>query len=321
VSYQPTDSLLTNYATRINNYASFLSAEFSPIEPLRIVGSIRYDLFQYNFNNHLKPSAFSGSPDTVSYFKRLSSKIGFTWKISGNTGIYGNYSEGFVPPQVTEMYTGVKVPDLRPSAFYNYEVGGWSELIKNKLSTDISLYRLEGTNEVISVKFDDGSTENRNAGKTLHRGIEWGLNATPVKDISFRFSSAYSDHKFVQFVEKGNNYNGHEMNNAPHWMHNTEIWYRPSFIKGLRLGAEWQKIASYYMDPMNTVKYQGYDVFNVRMGYRRGPFEIWMNVLNVTDNYYSYISTRSSTSYSYQLAEPRNFNLGISYDLGQLVKK
>jgi iron complex outermembrane recepter protein len=41
--------------------------------------------------------------------------------------------------------------------------------------------------------------------------------------------------------------------------------------------------------------------------------------MNVSDNYYSYISTKS-TSYSYQLAEPRNFNLGVSYDLARLIK-
>ena len=64
---------------------------------------------------------------------------------------------------------------------------------------------LNGTNEIISVKLDDGSFANQNAGKTSHKGIEFGINATPVKDISFRFSGAYSKHEFVDFVEKGTN--------------------------------------------------------------------------------------------------------------------
>lgn len=320
VSYQKTDSTLTDYATKINNYAAFVNFEFSPVNKLRVVASLRYDLFDYDFDNHLKPSAFSGSPDTTNQFKKLSSKIGFTYNVSNKTGFYANYSEGFVPPQVTEMYTGVKVPNVSPSVFYNYEVGGWIEIVRNKLSVDASAYKLNGTNEIISVKLDDGSTENRNAGRTSHKGIEFGLNASPVKEITVRFSGAYSIHKFDAFVEKGNNYNGNEMNNAPHWTHNAEVWYRPSFIKGLRVGAEWQKVGSYYMDPKNTAKYKGYDVLNLRAGYQFNGFEIWLNVLNATDNYYSYISTKS-TSYSYTLAEPRNFNLGISYDLGQLLKK
>ncbi|MGB8193160.1 MAG: TonB-dependent receptor [Chitinophagaceae bacterium] len=321
VSYQDTDSVLTNYATRLNNYAAFVSAEFSPLEKLRVVASLRYDLFHYNFDNHLKPSAFSGSADTISSFSRVSPKIGFTYNFSKRTGIYANYSEGFVPPQVSELYTGVKVPNISAAVFYNYEAGGWAELIANKLSADISLYELKGTNEIVSVKMDDGSFMNQNAGKTSHKGVEFGLNATPVNDISFRISGAYSKHEFVEFVEKGTKYNGNEMHNAPNWMYNAEVWYKPSYLKGLRIGAEIQHVGSYFTDPQNTAKYKGYDVLNLRAGYRFKGFEIWLNVLNATDNYYSYITTKSSFGYSYQLAEPRNFNAGISFDFATFFKK
>jgi outer membrane receptor protein involved in Fe transport len=321
ISYQNTDSLLTNYATKLNNYAAFVNFEFSPVGKLRIVASLRYDYFHYDFDNHLKPSSFSGSPDTLNNFSRVSPKIGFTYNFSSRTGIYANYSEGFVPPQVTELYTGVKVPNLDPSIFYNYEVGGWMEIIKNKLSADASAYKLIGTNEIISVKMDDGSFANQNAGRTLHRGIEFGINATPVKTISFRISGAYSKHEFINYVEKGIQYNGNEMANAPHWTYSSEIWYRPSFIKGLRVGAELQHVGSYYVDPQNTASYSGYNALNFRAGYSIKGFEVWLNILNVTDNYYSYLTSKSSFGWSYQLAEPRNFNAGISYDFANLFKK
>lgn len=318
--YTPTDSVLTHYRTAINNYASFLNFEFSPVEKLRVVASLRYDLFRYNFDNYLKPSSYSGSPDTVNNFSRLSTKIGFTYNFSSTTGVYANYSEGFVPPQVTEMYKGVKVPELKPSVFYNYEVGGWTELIKGKMSADLSVYLLKGTNEIISVRMDDGSTQNMNAGRTLHKGIEMGLNITPISGVSVRFSGAVSKHEFVDFVEKGSSYNGNLMNGAPAWMHNAEVWWKPAFINGFRLGLEWQKLGSYYMDPLNTVKYNGYDVFHLRIGYKWRAMEVWMNLMNATDKYYAYTASKSSSGYSYTPAEPRNFNFGISYDFGQLFK-
>lgn len=321
VGYQRTDSVLTNYATRLNNYAGFVNFEFSPAQKLRVVASLRYDLFNYNFDNHLKPSAFSGSPDTVSSFHRVSPKIGATYNFSKRTGVYANYSEGFVPPQVSELYTGVKVPNINASIFYNYEAGGWAEVIKNKVSADVSIYTLTGTNEIISVKLDDGSFANQNAGKTSHKGVELGVNATPVNDLSLRFSGAYSEHKFVQFVEKGNSYNGNTMNNAPTWLYNAEVWYKPSYVQGLRIGAEVQRVGSYFVDPQNTAKYTGYGVLNLRAGYKVKAFEVWLNVLNATDNYYSYITTKSSSGYSYQLAEPRNCNVGVSYDVANLFKK
>lgn len=320
-SYQHTDSILTHYKSDINNYAAFANFEFNPIEKLRVVASLRYDLFRYDFDNYLKPSSYSGSPDTVNNFKRVSPKIGVTYNFSSAAGLYANYSEGFVPPQVTEMYKGVKVPELKPSVFYNYEIGGWAELVKGKLSADISIYKLDGTNEIISVRMDDGSSQNMNTGKTQHKGIELGLNANPVKSVNFRFSSALSKHRFITYVEKGTSYNGNEMNGAPGWMHNAEIWYKPGFVKGLRLGLEWQKIGSYYMDALNTVKYEGYDVFNLRVGYKRGAMEIWVNMMNAADKYYAYTSSKSSSGYSYTPADPRHFNMGVSYDFGEFLRR
>jgi iron complex outermembrane recepter protein len=316
--YENYDSTLSNYRTNINNYAGFLNFEFSPVQKLRIVASLRYDLFHYRFDNHLKPSAFSGSPDTVNRFSAFSPKLGFTYNFSDRSGFYANYSQGFVPPQVTEMYRGVKVPNLDPSTFYNYEIGGWTEVVKNKLSADFSAYMLDGTNEIISVRLDDGSSENRNTGKTSHKGIELGINAYPLKEVSIRFSGAYSEHRFTEFIEKGNNYNGNEMNGAPSWMHNAEVWYKPSFVKGLRMGVEWQKIGSYYMDPKNITRYEGYNVLNIRAGYQFKGVEVWVNMMNATDRYYAYNASRSTSSYSYTPAEPRHYNVGISYDFGKL---
>lgn len=320
VQYANTDSILTNYATRLNNFAGFLNFECSPLKKLRLVASLRYDVFNYRFTNHLTPSAFSGAPDTANVFSRINPKIGFTYNISHRLGWYANYSEGFVPPQVTELYTGVKVPSLNSSAFYNTEAGGWFEMIPKTLSADLSIYQLRGTNEIISVKLDDGSYANQNAGRTLHYGLELGVNATPVKNISLRFSGAYSQHRFIEYVEKGISYTGKEMNNAPHFVCNAEAWYRPACIKGFRCGIEWQHVGKYFADPQNTAVYKGYDVFALRTACQFGGVEVWMHVMNATNRYYATIATKSSYGYSYQVAEPINFNAGISVNVATLAK-
>jgi iron complex outermembrane receptor protein len=318
--YQAMDSTLSSYDTRINNWAAFGNFELTPLKNLRVVISIRYDHFIYRFNNQLVTSAFSGSTDTVNRFSRISPKFGLTYSLSSRAGLYANYSQGFVPPQVTEMYTGVKVPSLSPSVFHNYELGGWAEMIPGKLSADISLYQLRGTNEVISVRLEDGSTENRNAGETDHRGVELGIMANPLSGLSLRFSAALSRHRFIRFTEKGINYSGLEMNGAPAWIHQAEVWYRPSFVKGLRLGLETQYVGRYFMDPRNTQQYKGYHVLHFRAGYAKGAMEIWMNLLNATNLYYSYLSVKTNSAHSYQLAEPRNLTIGISCDLAKLKK-
>ena len=174
---------------------------------------------------------------------------------------------------------------------------------------------------IISVRQDDGSTANQNAGKTLHQGIEFGINATPLKSVSIRFSGAYSEHKFVKYIEKGVSYNGNDMNGAPNWLYNAEVWYKPAFVKGLRVGAEMQHVGSYFVDPLNTAKYKGYTVVHMRAGYQLKGFEVWVNVLNAFDVYYANIVNKSSFGYSYTLAEPRSINVGLSYNFGKLFNR
>ena len=320
LNYENTDSTLSDYETKITNYASFLNFEFSPFEKMRVVASLRYDVFKYNFSNNLPASSFSGAPDTLNNFNRISSKIGLTYNFSKRTGVYANYSEGFIPPQVTEMYTGVKVPDLEPSVARNYELGGWVEIISKVLAADVSVYRLNSTNEVVSTRLDDGSFANVNAGKTLHQGIELGVTATPFKEVTVRWSGAYSKHKYVHYREKGESFDGNEMNGAPNWMYNAEVWYRPAAIKGLRVGAEVQHIGDYYADAKNTSVYKGYTVLNLRAGYEFRSMEIWINALNVADTYYANIVTKSNSGYSYTLADPVNINIGFAYNFGNLFK-
>jgi len=318
--YKKTDSVLTNYNTALNNYAAFINGEVNLSTKLRLTASVRYDRFIYKFDNQLSPSSFTGAPDTTSNFHRVSPKVGFTYNINNCVGFYANYSEGFVPPQVSELYTGVKVPNLGPATFRNLEMGGWIQLVKNKVSADASIYSLQGKNEIISVKLDDGSFANENAGSTSHRGIEFGVTANLNSQLNFRVSGAYSRHKYTSFIEKGNDYSGNDMTNAPRWIYNAETWYRPTFLRGFRIGAEWQHVGEYFANQQNTASYAGYDVLNLRTACELKGFEIWLNFNNVTNNYYSFITTKSNSGYSYQLADPINVNVGIAYNFNSLLK-
>jgi outer membrane receptor protein involved in Fe transport len=315
VSYATTDSVLSQYKTGINNLASYIHYEAEVVKGLKLTAALRYDLYHYNFENALPPSAFTGAPSTENNFKRFSPKIGATYNHKG-VGIYANYSEGFVPPQISELYTGVKVPYLGPQTFYNYETGGWFSLLKNKLYADWSWYLLNGTNEIISVKNPDGSTENQNAGRTKHTGIEYGITYRPVNSLSIRFSAANSKHSFVEYIEKGIAYNNNELAGGPRFIANAEVMYKPVFVKGLRVSAEWQHIGPYYMDNANSKKYGGYDLLNLRAGYTIRQFEVWVNALNATNTYYSTYAGKSGSTLSYNLGDPREVTLGLAFKFG-----
>ena len=316
------DSFLSKYKTGIINVASYIDFECSPAKNLKFVAALRYDAFQYYFINSLPASTSVSTASTINSFNRVTPKLGLTYNYKG-IGWYANYSEGYVPPQLTELYSAVKVaPYLLPQTFKNIELGGWASIIKNSVYADWSIYQLKGTNEIISVKQSDNTTLNQNAGSTKHVGIEYGITIKPIKDLSIRFSGTNAKHSFISNIVKGVNYNGKEMSGAPRFTSNAEIMYKPSYIKGLRLGAEWQHQGAYFMDDLDLFSYKGFDVINLRAGYQYKAVEIWLNALNVSNVYYSVFSTKNATSsgssaYSYSLGDPREITLGLAYHFGK----
>lgn len=315
------DSMLSRYNTNISNLAGFANFDFSPIKQVKVVAAIRYDAFKYNFQNQLPVSATSGGPSSITDYSRVTPKIGFTYNRNG-LGFYGNYSEGYVPPQITELFNSVKTPYLQPQTFYNYEIGGWMTLAHQKMYIDWSIYRLNGTNEVISVKQSDGSSQNQNSGKTKHEGIEYGMHYVPNTEWLFRLSGTNSRHVFVENIVKGINYNGKEMSTAPRFTANAEIMYKPKFAKGLRVGIEWQHQSKYFMDDLNFFQYKGFDLVNFRLGYQIQKLEFWMNALNAFNQYYAVMATKSSTasgnaSYAYTLGDPHEFSVGMAVHFGK----
>ncbi|RAJ73912.1 outer membrane receptor protein involved in Fe transport [Chitinophaga dinghuensis] len=311
--YQQTDSVLTDYKVGLLNTAAYAQFELSPVNNMRVVAAMRYDRMDYNFVNHLTPSAYTGAPSERNNFNALTPKLGLTYNLGRNRGLYANYSRGFAPPNISDLYQGVKVPVLQQATYNNYEVGGWFGFGHNKGYADISLYRMTGTNEIISVQQADGSYMNQNTGATLHRGIEWNVKYNLLKSLFIRTSGTYALHTFDAYFDGSKTFDNNRMNGAPLWITNSEITWKPALLKGFRLGGEWQHIGSYYMDPANTAMYGGYDLFNLRAGYGYRSFECWINCMNVGDRLYATTAEKSAYGVTYRVGPRQTFNFGIAY--------
>ena len=317
-SFTLTDSLLADYTADLTNIAAYTQIKVEPIKKLNLIGSVRFDRFNYAFDNNLGANAFTSVLDGKNTFSQLTPKVGLTYDLNNNRGIYANYSQGFVPPQVGELYRGNAIPTLKPVYYNNYEVGGWFAFANNKAKLDVSLYNMDGINEIISVLQDDGSRVRQNAGQTLHRGIEYGLNMLPHKDVRIRISGTNATHEFVDFNESGVDFSGMEMPQAPRWIANAQITYTPAYLQGLRVSVEWQHIDEYYTDQLNTKTYDGHDLIHVRLGYEWKAFEVWANVINATNELYSTVARSNRWGDSFSLGRPRNFNVGLAY---KFIKK
>jgi outer membrane receptor protein involved in Fe transport len=305
-TYPGRDSLITNYNTEISNKAIYFNYIANLNKAIRLNMTMRYDNFEYLFNNLLP----IGTPSAKNNFTQFTPKLGLTYNQRWWGG-YLNYSKGFVPPQITEIYNAIRVPYLLPQNFSNIEIGSWYQ--SKKISAEISIYSLQGKNEIISVRQTDGVNLNQNSGATSHMGIEYQIRyqLAPSMDISLNGSN--TKHKYLNTSIKGVDVSGKQMNAAPNLFNNVSFNWKPT--KLIRSSLEWIHQSAYYMDETNATRYPGFNLLNARFGLQFKKSEIWLNVLNLTNTYYSTMATKNfsvkgSSAYSYYLGEPRSITIG-----------
>jgi outer membrane receptor protein involved in Fe transport len=182
---------------------------------------------------------------------------------------------------------------------------------------------MNGTNELLNIRLADNSFDYRSAGKTLHRGLEFGLTYKPNKSVFVRLGGTTAVHRYQAFVlsEKATdalkNVNGKDMPSSPRWLWNAEVSYYPNWAKNLRTSLEWQHVDGWYQNQINTIRYKGYDLLNARAGYQWKGIEMFVNVLNIADALYATNATRGNNATdrtTFTPAAPRTFTLGLQYN-------
>jgi iron complex outermembrane receptor protein len=320
--YTDTGRYLDDYRTNLYNAAAYAQVEVQATEALRVVGGLRYDRVQYKFTNNLNGSQTTKKAALDNVYNIVAPKLGLTYALGPAQGVYANFSTGFQPPETGSLFSSRQTIELKQANFANYEVGGWLALLDRKLYLDLSLYQMEGRNEIVSILQPDNSTQSENVGATRHRGIEYTLTYAPISEVNFRLSGTNARHTYLEYSEvvagRNRDYTGNRMVGAPNWLANAEVFYKPRFVPGARLGLEYQRVGAYYTNTANTRTYAGYNLLNLRLGYRlpqaalRG-LDVWANVVNLSNELYATNATTNQYGTTYVAAAPRTFTLGVGY--------
>jgi len=325
--YINTDSLIDNYKIHLFNAASYVQYMAEPVKRIKITTGLRYDLLVYNFDNQLPPLKTKYKQQEHNRYDVLAPKLGVTYDLQKGRGIYANFSMGFQPPETNTLYNSRQLTPLKQATYNNYELGGWTSLFSQKIRFELTAYYLQGKDEIISLLQADNTTQYANAAATTHKGLEYNLLVGSVKSLAFRIGGTFASHIFNKYSEisggKSIGYDGHQMTNAPKWIANSEITWKPAFIAGFRTGVEWQHLGKYFTNAANTKTYSGYDLFNLRTAYRISSgsakgLEVWFNVMNLTNKLYATTVTGNSYGDTYTAAPPRTLSLGISHSVSKL---
>lgn len=329
------DLPISSYEADVLNTGLYAQYDLRPLPRLQLTLGARFDRMSFHYDNFLDST--SGS---IAY-QQWTPKLGLTYDLGRGRGLYANYSRGFAPPGVTSIFrrrTNARPGEdlfyynLQPAQFDNYELGGWASVLNNRLYLDWAFYHMNGRNEQLNIRQPDNSFDLQSAGRTLHRGLELGLSYKPTTEWLIRIGGAASVHRYVEFTLSNRqtdalrNVDGFQMPNAPRWVSNAEVFYKPRWLKGFRVAAEWQWLTPWYLNQVNTFQYdekgafgaRGLSVVNLRTGYEWKGLEVFLNVLNLTDELYANNASRGNFATdrtTFTPGAPRTLVWGIQYNV------
>jgi iron complex outermembrane receptor protein len=199
------------------------------------------------------------------------------------------------------------------------------------ISYEVALYYMEKSNDIVSVINGDNDRVSLNAGKSVHQGIELGLNGAISDDFSFSSAFSLSQQTYGHFEYLYNclscdpkvinqilNFDGNDVGKAPNTLGNLAIRFQPLATHGLMVELEVEHLGEYFTDETNTHKYAGHDLINLRSHYQINPqFQLYGRIQNIADKRYSTYTSNSvgKEDIEYRPGAPLSVFAGIRFAL------
>ena len=214
-------------------------------------------------------------------------KGGLIWETVNGIQIFGNVSRSWEQPRIRQLQNYAQNPPLKEQTATTIEIGtrGGSKY----LSWDLAFYHAWVDDEILVVETPPLSQNfiTANADKTLHTGIELGLESSlPLgligqDELRLRGSYTWSRLRFDRDPSFGNK----QLPGVPEHFGRLELLYQhPS---GFSIGPNVLASSSNWVDFNNTLKADSYALLGLRAAYDTEHYRLFVEGRNLTDEHYA----------------------------------
>ena len=323
-----------DYDATQTSVSPYIHLEHKTNNNIILSAGLRYDVFNVDYDNNLTEQfdASHQAPESQKIdYSHLSPKAGIVYQINNLNQVYANYRHAFRAPSVSTLFRAgrnTNTTDLKPVKTDSIEVGYRGYALGN-ISYEVAMYYMEKTDDIVSVINSDNDRVSLNAGKTIHKGIELGVQADITQTLNINTSFSYSEQTYGKFEYLYNcfdctppifnqivNFDGNDVGKAPKTLGNIALRYEPIELIGFMIELELEHLGKYYTDETNTNEYKGHDLLNLRSRYQvNSQFEIYGRLQNLTDERYStYTSNRvRNDNIEYRPGLPLTLYAGLRY--------
>jgi iron complex outermembrane receptor protein len=212
-------------------------------------------------------------------------RLGVLFQADQDSQVFANLTRSVEPPNFGSYAPDATHPftDLVPQTAWTGEVGARGR--RGALAWDVALYRAQLKHELLTYVVDPARPAIAfNADKTLHQGLEAGLDWQMTARLRLRQTYAWSDFKF----DGDPTYKDNRLPVVPEHLYQAELKYAHPAGWFLAPSVEWSP-RGVLVDYRNNARAPRYAITSLSAGYTRDGITVFLDARNLTDK--RYIST------------------------------
>ena len=315
-SYQRSE-LIYDYDVTFAGLSPYVQLETRPFARLHADLGLRYDRISYDYDTHLEPvqaGSHRRPADTRTRFRQLSPKLGVSYDL-GKGALYGSYRQSFRAPSEGQLFrqgSAQNTVDLDPVRARSLEAGARAAFAA--FDFEASIYDMRVLDDVLTFVTAANQREAVNAGETRHRGIEVSAGWQLLASLRLDAAVSRARHTYERWQPRSDvDYSGNEIAIAPRDLLNLRARFAPAMLRGGSLGADYQRVGSYWENPENTSRYHGHALLNLRAQMPvAGGVTVLLRVNNLLDKRYAEQATYTQFEQERLMpGAPRMIYLGI----------
>ena len=270
------------------------------------------------------------NPDQTGKFQFkniMSPKFGISHLFSKNTSAFASVSHGFSPISLNEtlLPNGQLNTNLKPETGWNFEIGSRNSFLNNTLQFNISIYRLNIKNLLVSRRTGADEFIGINAGKTQHDGLELALNYKWFQNKKTTLASfvnySLNNFTFKEFVDATSDFSGNDLTGVPSDILNAGFNFNSEL--GFYGNVTFQYVGSMPITDSNNLYSPSYNLSNLKIGFKTNlnkklNFNAFLGINNIFDTHYPSQILINATSFGssapryYYPGNPVNYYSGVN---------
>ena len=318
---------LSDFKEKRSYYNVFTETNYELSEKTTVSIGFNLNETAYHLDDRFMVSESNPNQSGNFKFKSIvSPKIGISHLISDNMGFFSNVSHGFSPISLNEtlLPNGQLNTNLKPETGWNFEIGTRGSLLENKLQFNVSIYRMDIKNLLVSRRTAEDEFIGINAGRTQHNGLEFEVRYKWLENDALSISSlinyTLNDFKFKDFIDNTDDFSENDLTGVPSDIFNAGIDFDSVF--GFYGNINFQYVGSMPITDSNSLYSDSYSLTNLKIGYQSNlnktlKLKVFFGLNNIFDEQYASQILINASSFNgsapryYYPGNPINYYTGV----------